>query len=102
MTWSAFDGEAIELIQEKTGTHLWVHCPAALRACLAAEPRVGVTILTRPVMRGKKGASPDHVPWKIDYFRHAMAQAIREGRISRRSHPWASCDSRHPPRRSWL
>ena len=76
MTWSAFDGSAIELVQEKTGAHLWVACPAELRSCLAQEPRRGLTILTRPVQRGGKGG-PAYRPWKIDYFRHAMGNAIR-------------------------
>ena len=81
MTWSAFDGRAIELVQEKTGAHLWVPCPAALREVLATEPRRGLTILTRPVMRRKKGA-PTNVPWKIDHFRHAMGAAIREAGLA--------------------
>jgi integrase len=81
MTWSAFDGHAIELVQEKTGTHMWVHCPAALRECLAAEPRRGLTILTRPVRRPKKGGS-QYEPWKIDYFRHAMSTAIKDAGLT--------------------
>ena len=66
MTWAAFDGAAIEVMQRKTGARVWVPCHSALRNALAEVPRLAVTILTRP----------DGKPWKIDHFRHAVGAAI--------------------------
>ena len=46
MTWAAYDGVGIEVVQQKTGARLWVPAHAALRAELDAWQREAVTILT--------------------------------------------------------
>jgi integrase len=45
MTWSAYDGQGIEVVQQKTGARLWVPAHAALRAELDAWARDAVTML---------------------------------------------------------
>ncbi len=47
MEWSHFDGEYIEVAQEKTGARIWVYCPARLRSYLNGLPRAGKYILAK-------------------------------------------------------
>lgn len=60
MTWAQYQGGAIRLRQQKTGTLIEVPAHSLLRAALDAAPRTAVTILT------------DHkgLPWRPDHFRH--------------------------------
>ena len=51
MKWSQFDGECIEVCQQKTGTPLSIPCHRALRAELESVPRIADTILV-----GERGA----------------------------------------------
>jgi integrase len=51
MKWSQFDGEFIEVLQQKTGTLLSIPCHKTLRAELERMPRVAETILV-----GERGA----------------------------------------------
>jgi integrase len=51
MKWSQFDGEFIEVRQQKTGDLLWIPCHKELRAELENMPRVAETILV-----GERGA----------------------------------------------
>ena len=51
MKWSQFDGEYIEVCQQKTGTPLSIPCHRALRAELESVPRIADTILV-----GERGA----------------------------------------------
>jgi integrase len=46
MTWSRFDGTAIELVQEKTGTFVWVPWHPTLKKKLAQVERVSPYTLT--------------------------------------------------------
>jgi integrase len=46
MTWKRFDGTAIELVQEKTGTFVWVPCHPILKTKLAQVERKRPYILT--------------------------------------------------------
>lgn len=75
MTWSAYDGTAVEVVQGKTGARVWVPVNRRVRAVLAIErDRIGAaagTILTRQ----------DGRAWKIDHFRHAMGAAIRDAGV---------------------
>ena len=48
MRWSDFDGRRIHVVQEKTGTKLWVPAHLRLRNYLASLPREGEFILTSP------------------------------------------------------
>ena len=48
MRWSDFDGRRIHVVQEKTGTKLWVPAHIRLRNYLAALPRESEFILTSP------------------------------------------------------
>lgn len=45
MRWSQFDGSAIEVVQQKTGTYVWIPCHRALREYLATLPRANAFIL---------------------------------------------------------
>lgn len=47
MRWQDFDGEAMRVVQEKTGTQVWVACPERLRTYLASLPKSGAFILAR-------------------------------------------------------
>ncbi|MCP3969309.1 MAG: tyrosine-type recombinase/integrase [Rhodobacteraceae bacterium] len=47
MEWSDFDGEYIQVKQEKTGADLWIFCPRRLREYLASLPRHGKHILAK-------------------------------------------------------
>ncbi|MFH5927219.1 site-specific integrase [Roseomonas xinghualingensis] len=70
MTWDAYDGTAVEVVQGKTGAKVWVPCHPALRALLDAAKAVrgeATHILTRQ----------DGEPYKIDHFRHVVGAAIR-------------------------
>jgi len=67
MTWAAYDGSAIEVIQQKTEAKVWIPVHGRTKEALDAAPRTAVTILTRP----------DGRPWQIDHFRHAMGDAIK-------------------------
>ena len=48
MRWSDFDGRRIHVVQEKTGTKLWVPAHIRLRNYLASLPHEGEFILTSP------------------------------------------------------
>ena len=67
MSWAAYDGTAIEVVQEKTGARTWLPCPARLKTWLDARDRRAVTILTRP----------DGKPWGLSHFQHQASAAIR-------------------------
>ncbi|ANB35138.1 integrase [Rhodovulum sulfidophilum] len=47
MEWSHYDGDAIAVVQGKTGQRLWVACPADLREYLDALPRTGRFIIAK-------------------------------------------------------
>lgn len=47
MRWSDFDGEYVNVVQEKTGAKISVYCPARLRRYLADLPRRGAHILAK-------------------------------------------------------
>lgn len=66
MTWTAYNGETIEVKQGKTGNPVSVYCLPELRRALDAEPRVAVQILTSP--KGK--------PWTKSHFQHEFHQAV--------------------------
>ncbi|NPD67254.1 tyrosine-type recombinase/integrase [Lichenicola cladoniae] len=68
MTWAAFDGSAVEVVQLKTGAKVWVPLHARARVALSSAPKTATTILTRP----------DGKPWMLDHFRHLMAKAIKD------------------------
>lgn len=57
MRWSDYDGEAIQVTQEKTGAKLWIPCHKTLRAELDAWERGAVTILTNSLRRSWTPAS---------------------------------------------
>jgi hypothetical protein len=45
MTWHAYDGVTINVVQQKTGTKLAIAVQANLRALLDTRPRQAITIL---------------------------------------------------------
>lgn len=47
MEWADFDGEYMAVVQEKTGTKIWVYCPKRLQAYLSSLPKRGRYILAR-------------------------------------------------------
>lgn len=64
--WSDHDGEALRIVQGKTGIGLWLPCTPILKATLDASPRTGVTII----------ADANDRP--VSYFK--MARIMREER----------------------
>ena len=57
MTWKRFDGKAIELVQEKTGTYVWLPCHPTLAKKLARVERTAPYILTTERGRPFKAGS---------------------------------------------
>lgn len=60
MRWSDYDGEGIQVTQQKTGVKLWIPCSAVLRAELEAWKAAGrssVTIITNVAGRPYRGYS---------------------------------------------
>lgn len=47
MEWAHFDGEFMDVVQEKTGTRLSIYCPASLRAFLASVKRRGRFVMAK-------------------------------------------------------
>lgn len=47
MRWSDFDGEFMDVVQDKSGTKIRVYCPSRLRAYLASLPKTGRYIMAR-------------------------------------------------------
>jgi integrase len=41
MKWTDYDGELINVVQQKTGERIWLHCPTPLRMMLDTMPRHG-------------------------------------------------------------
>jgi hypothetical protein len=46
MKWSDYDGELINVVQQKTGERIWLHCPDVLRTMLDGMERVNEFIFT--------------------------------------------------------
>ncbi len=68
LTWTAFDGEAITVIQSKTRARVFIPCADPLRKALTAiKDRKGITILTAPNGR----------PWTSDAFQKAWKAAFK-------------------------
>ncbi|MGO9685116.1 MAG: tyrosine-type recombinase/integrase [Beijerinckiaceae bacterium] len=57
MKWSHFDGDLIEVVQQKTGETAWIPCHRRLKALLATLPRRGDNILTAEHGEPYKSAS---------------------------------------------
>lgn len=71
MRWSAYDGQGLYVVQQKTGEPLFVPCHKVLKAELDAwkkEPRVALTILANS--RGQ--------PWTMNGFKCQWAAAKRK------------------------
>jgi integrase len=66
MGWSAYDGQKIRLVQQKTGAPLVLPVHPVLKANLDAWPRVAATVLTDA--RGR--------PWKPQDLSHALPIAL--------------------------
>lgn len=71
LTWKAYDGEALSLVQSKGRRRVYVPCTIALKATLDALPRPSPFILTKP--RGG--------PWTKDAFKKSWTAAFRRSRI---------------------
>ena len=58
MKWLDFDGEYMDVVQEKTGTKIQVYCPSRLQNYLATLPRRGRHILAKNLTEhiGKRAA----------------------------------------------
>jgi integrase len=69
MTWKQYDGNAIEVVQEKTGATLWIPVHAALKAELDEWKKTAqaVTILVNT-----KGQ-----PWKPESLRRNFSEMMR-------------------------
>lgn len=71
MSWAHYDGDIVQVVQQKTGKRVPVVCHRDLKTILdeAKKDANGLTILTKP----------NGQPWTIDYFRE------RFGKIKRRA-----------------
>lgn len=49
MLWDDFDGEFMHVVQEKTGTKIWIYCPKRLQDYLGKIPRNGRHILAKNI-----------------------------------------------------
>lgn len=67
MAWAHYDGQGIEVVQQKTGARLWIAAHRDLRAMLDDMPRKSVVMLTTKT--GK--------PWKVDHLRHEIADLVK-------------------------
>ncbi len=72
LKWSAWDGKALSLTQQKTGARVTIPAVSILREALDAAPRSAVTILTTT-----RGA-----PWTPNGFRSAWRNAARRAGVS--------------------
>lgn len=72
LSWSAYDGRAIQTLTAKRNVWLWIPCNAELRAALDATRRRATTIMTTPTGR----------PWKVDHFGHAFQTAVEAAGMS--------------------
>ncbi|WP_208353037.1 tyrosine-type recombinase/integrase [Pseudaestuariivita rosea] len=83
MEWADFDGEYINVVQDKTGTKVAVYCPGRLKAYLAKLPRQGRHImaknLTQPI--GKRAAQK-----AVESVRKALGIMHGENRLV--THGW--------------
>lgn len=68
VSWSHYDGEGIEVVQQKTGARLWVAAHRDLRAMLDDMPRTSLVVLTTKTGR----------PWKADHLRHEITKLVRD------------------------
>jgi integrase len=68
MMWSDYDGQAIKVVQQKTGEKLRIPCPAALKSELDAWPKTAVTILST------QSGRPFSAAYLQSYFSKLMSQ----------------------------
>lgn len=68
MTWSAYDGDGIEVRQSKTGETVWIPAHPDLKAMLDAAPREHVVICTTDTGR----------PWVGGWFQRKFRMAARD------------------------
>lgn len=61
-----FDGELIEVLQQKTGERLWIPAHKHLLAVFAEMPTRQLVLLT----------SPNGKPWKEDHYRHEIQDTV--------------------------
>lgn len=79
MTWSAYDGQAIQVRQQKTGNLAWVPAHPALRAALDAAPRTAPTIVTRERAIGRTATGkPIAGRYTVDGFRTVFFRLVAE------------------------
>ena len=75
LTWAAYDGEAIQLRQSKTGRHVRIPVSAELKPVLDAAKRIAVTICT----------TTRRIPWTDDGFRTSFTKAKAAAGIAGRT-----------------
>lgn len=68
MAWSSFDGQGINVVQNKTGEKLWIPCHVDLLNVLAMIPKRATVIF----------ADKRNKPWGIDHLRHEITRVVRE------------------------
>jgi integrase len=83
MMWSDFDGQYIQVVQEKTNTKIWIYCPARLQAYLSGLPKRGKFILAKNLTQpfGKRS-----VQKRIEDVREAIG--IKGGTDKLVPHGW--------------
>lgn len=78
MLWSDFDGEYMDVVQEKTGTKVTIYCPRRLQTYLDSLPRTGKHILARNLTQpaGKRA-----VQKAVEWVRDAIGARAGDDRL---------------------
>ena len=66
MTWRAYDGAAIDVVQQKTGKSLTIPLHPVMQDLLGIIPRRALVIFTTKTGR----------PWKLDHLRHEFKRVL--------------------------
>lgn len=83
MKWSDFDGEYINVIQQKTNTKIDIYCPNRLQAFLKSLPKVGIHIMAK---NPKQPIGKRQVQKEIEKVRRAIG--VMEGKNRLVPHGW--------------
>lgn len=75
MTWKQYDGDAVNVVQEKTGAKVWIPAHPELKAAIEQIPRESVVMLTSANGRAWRGDAFSRE------FRKATAKAGLENRV---------------------
>jgi integrase len=82
MEWAHFDGEFMEVVQEKTGQRVWIYCPDKLRSYLATLPRNGRYVLAKNLTQHISKRRVQHLVGEVRKEINATAYVIHGWRYT--------------------